>query len=232
MLDTTNLLWYSSILVELLFCLYLIWTKLSKMYPIFTICLGFSVARSIAAIYFMSGGVGPRLPLKYTYFWLVDEPFWLVLQAAVAWEVHSKMWADHREVVRKTRPLLLFALLTAFTAAAIPARAEALRAGASRLVVVMHFGIQATRYESTVIAIFLVLSAVLYLIAVGNGQVSLEFRREGVIAAYFSVYAIAAFLIDAGLVRAMFVNGYFVSAITLCFVAWFSMSRSTPIPND
>lgn len=232
MLDTTNLLWYSSILVEFLFCLYLIWTKVSKTYPVFTICLGFSVARSIAAIYFMSGAVGPRLPLKYTYFWLCDEPFWLVLQAAVAWEVHSKMWTDHREVLRKTRPLLLFALLTAVTAAAIPARAEALHANASRLVVVMHFGIQATRYESTVIAIFLVLSAVLYVIAVGNGRVSLEFRREGVIAAYFSIYAIAAFLIDTSLVRAMFINGYFVSGITLCFVAWFSVSKPAPVVSD
>ena len=43
MLDTTNLLWYSSIAVEFLFCLHLIWTKLAKSYPIFTVCLGCSV---------------------------------------------------------------------------------------------------------------------------------------------------------------------------------------------
>jgi hypothetical protein len=232
MLDTTNLLWYSSIAVELLFCLHLVWTKLAKSYPIFTACLGASVLRSLAALYFMRGAVGPRLPLSYTYFWLWDEPFWLLLQTAVAWEVHSKMWMDHREVLRKTRPLLVFALLTALTAAAIPLRAEAIRPGASQLITVMHFEITATRYVSSVLAIFLVLSAVLFFVVVGNVSVSNVFRHEGVMAAYFAIYAIAAFLIDTGSVRTSLVNGWFVSAITLCFVAWFSVFRPQPLVID
>jgi cbb3-type cytochrome oxidase subunit 3 len=231
MLDTTNLVWYSSIAVEFLFCLHLIWSKVAKTYLIFTICLGFSVVRSLAAIYFMQGAVGPRLPLKYTYFWLWDEPFWLGLQIAVAWEVHKQMWKDHRDVLRQTRPLLIFAIVTAFTAAAIPVRSEALHGSSSRLILVMHFGIQATRYISSVLAIFLVLSAVLYFVLVGNRRTSGAMRHDGIMAAYFSIYAIAAFLIDAGFSRAVFVNGYFVSAITLCFIAWFSAFRPQPIPE-
>ncbi len=232
MLDTTNLLWYGSIAVEFLFCLHLIWSSLAKNYPVFTVCLGYSVARSLAAIYFMRGAVGPRLPLKYTYFWLWSEPFWLLLLMAVAWEVHTIMWVDHRNVLRQTRPLLLFALLTALTAAAVPIRAESLHPGASRLILIMHFGIQATRYISSVLAIFLVFSAILFFVVVGNSHASSVVRHEGIMAAYFAIYAIAAFLINSGWARAMFVNGYFASALTLCFIAWFSAFRSEPLPND
>ena len=80
------------------------------------------------------------------------------------------MWKDHRDVLRKTRPLLVFALLTALTAAAIPLRSEFMHPQASRLIAVMHFGIAATRYISSVLAIFLVLSAVLFFVVVGNGE--------------------------------------------------------------
>jgi hypothetical protein len=232
MLDTTNLLWYASIAVELLFCLHLIWTRLAKTYPIFTACLAVAGTRAIAAIYFMRGAVGPRLPLVYTYFWLWSEPFWLILQIAVAFEVHTKMWKDHLEVLRHTRPLLVFALLTALTAAAIPLKSELTRVGASRLIAVMHFGITATRYISSVLAIFLVLSAVLYFVVVGNVLLSDGFRHDGVMAAYFAIYAIAAFLIDIGWARAIFVNGYFVSAITLCFVAWLSVFKARALPTE
>jgi hypothetical protein len=232
MLDTTNLLWYSSIAVEFLFCLHLLWTQIAKNYPIFTGCLGFSVARSLAALYFMRGAAGARLPLTYTYFWLWNEPFWLLIQAAVVWEVHTKMWRNHREVLRKTRPLLLFALLTAIMAAAVPIRAEAIYAQSSRLLLVMHFTIQATRYISSVLAIFLVLSAVLFFVAVGNDRASSVLRHDALMAAYFAIYAIAAFLIDTGWAIADFVNGYFVAAITLCWLAWFSVFKSTPLTNE
>ena len=232
MLDTTNLLWYSSIAVELLFCLHLIWSKLAGTYPVFTVTLGYAVARDLAAIYFMRGAEGAKLPLSYTYFWLWCEPLWLLLQIALAWEVHSKMWNDHRDVLRRTRPLLVFALLMALTAAAIPVRAEALHGVASRLILVMHFGIQSTRYISSVLAVFLVLSAVLYFVVVGNGETGNVVRREGIMAAYFAIYAISAFAIDAGWTRAIFVNGYFVSAITLCIVAWFGVFKPQPLLNE
>jgi hypothetical protein len=232
MLDTTNLLLYSSIGVELLFCLHLIWSKLAKCYPIFTVCLGSSVARSLAAIYFMRGAFGARLPLTYTYFWLWSEPVWLLLQVAVALEVHTKMWKDHREILWNTRPLLVFALLTALTAAGIPLRSEITRPGASRLITVMHFGITATRYISSVLAIFLVLSAVLFIVVVGNGRVNIVLRHEGIMAAYFAIYAIAAFLIDTGWALVMLVNGYFVAAITLCWLAWFSVFKPQPLPTE
>jgi len=233
MIDTTNLLWYSEISVEFLFCLYLVWTKVAKYYPVFTLCLGSSVLRSLAAMYFMRGAaVRPHLPLSYTYFWLWTEPFWLILQVALALEVHTKMWKDYRAVLRRTCPLLIFALVTALVAAAIPLRSEAAHGAASQLIVVMHFGIQATRYISSVLAIFLLLSALLFLATVRDVRANRVFQREGIMAAYFAVYAIAAFLIDTGLVRAIFVNGYFFSALTLCFVAWFSVFKPQPLPTQ
>jgi hypothetical protein len=232
MIDTTNLLWYSEISVEFLFCLYLVWTKLAKIYPVFTTCLGCSVLRSLAAMYFMRGAIRPHLPLAYTYFWLWTEPFWLVLQVALALEVHAKMWKDYRAVLRQTRPLLISALLTALVAAAIPLRSEAAHGAASRLVLVMHFGIQATRYISSVLAIFVLLSALLFLATVRDVSANSVFQREGIMAAYFAIYALAAFLIDMGWVRAIFVNGYFMSALTLCFVAWFSLFKPQPRPAE
>lgn len=232
MLETTNLLWYSSIAVQFLFCLHLVWSKVAKSYAVFTACLGYSVLRDLAAIYFMRGAVGLRLPLSYTYFWLSAEPMFLLLQVGLVWEVHAKMWKDRRDVLRQTRPLLIFALLTALTAAAIPVKAEALHRGASRLLLVLHFGIQATRYVSSVLAIFMVLSAILYFVVVGNGSTHSVIRHDGIMAAYFAIYAIAAFLIDAGWVRTTLVNGYFVSAITLCFIAWFSVFRPEPFPSE
>jgi hypothetical protein len=232
MLDTTNLLWYGSIAVELLFCLHLIWAKLARNYPVFTAFLAVAAARDLAAIYFMRGAIGSRLPLSYTYFWLWSEPFWILLEIALAWEVHTKMWKEHRDVLRQTRPLLVFALLMAVTAAAIPVRTEALHSASSPLILVMHFSIQSTRYISSVLAIFLLLSAILYLMVVGNGRTSNVILHEGMTAAYFAIYAIAAFAIGTGWVLAELVNGYFIAAITLCWLAWFSVFRPSPLPSE
>lgn len=230
MLETTNLLWYSSIAVQLLFCLHLIWTKLARSYPAFTLVLGYTVARDVAGMYFMRGAVGSRYPLSFTYFWLWTEPVLLLLQIGLALEVHAKLWRDHKDVLRHTRPLLILAMLMALTAAAIPVRAEALRPNASPLVLVMHFAIQARRYTSSALAIFLVLSAVLYFVVVGNAQKTSVFRHEGIMAAYFAIYTVTAFLIGAGVLRAIFVNGYFLSAMTLCFIAWFSAFKPQTWP--
>jgi hypothetical protein len=232
MIDTTNVLWYSTLVVQSLFCAYLIWTHLAKSYPTFTTSLGCGVLRSLGAMYYMQGAIGARLPLSYTYFWLWSEPFWLLLQIAVAFEVHAKIWKEHASVLRQTRPLLVFAVFTALVAAAIPLRTEATHVGSSRLILVMHFGIHATQYISSVLAIFLLLSALLFFVVVGNGRESGLFRHEGMLAAYFGIYAIAAFLIDMRWVRTTLVNGYFVSAITLCFVAWFSVFKPRPLASQ
>ena len=98
MLDTTYLLWYSSIVVQFLFCLYLVWTRLAKSYPVFTIYLAVSVLSSLCGIYFMRGANGPRLPLAYTYYWLCAEPVILLAQIAVTLEVHAGMWRGHEAV--------------------------------------------------------------------------------------------------------------------------------------
>jgi hypothetical protein len=232
MIDTTNVVWYSEICVQFLFCLYLIWTRLAKTYPMFTVFLGWDVLQSLAAMYFMRGAVGALLPLSYTYFWLWSEPVWLLVQIAVAFEVHTKIWKEHASVLWQTRALLLFALVTALIAAGIPLRSEAAHAGSSRLILVMHFEIQATKYMSSVLAIFMILSAVLFFIVVGNIRASSVFRHEGLVAAYFAIYAIAALLIDMGWVRTSLVNGYFLAALTLCFVAWFSVFRPLPLPTE
>ncbi|HTC88159.1 MAG TPA: hypothetical protein VK686_07655 [Bryobacteraceae bacterium] len=232
MLDTTYLLWYSSIVVQFLFCLYLVWTRLAKSYPIFAIYLAVSVLSSLCGIYFMRGADGPRLPLAYTYYWLCAEPVILLAQIAVTLEVHAGMWRGHEAVVRQTRPLLLFALLTALVSAGIPVRAELARTGTSHLIAVMHFGFLVTRYISSVLAIFLVLSAALFLIAVHNGIASSVFRHEGMLTLYFGIYAIATFLVGMGWSRAVFVNSYLASALTLCFVLWFSVFRPLPLPSE
>ncbi len=232
MIDTTNVLWYISLTVQSVFCIYLCWTRLVKSYPAFTICLACSVIRALAAMYFMRGAIGARLPISYTYFWLWSEPFWLLLQLAVALEVHTKMWKQYAAVLSQTRPLLLFALLTALVSAGIPIRTELARAGASRLVAVMHFEFLMTRYVSSVLAIFLILSAALFLVVVRNAMNTSLFRHEGILAAYFGVYALAAFLIDMGWMRAVFVNAYLASGLTLCFVAWFSVFEPRPLPIE
>jgi hypothetical protein len=232
MLDTTYLLWYSSIVVQFLFCLYLVWTRLAKSYPVFTIYLAVSVLSSLCGIYFMRGADGPRLPLAYTYYWLCAEPVILLAQIAVTLEVHAGMWKGHEAVVRQTRPLLLFALLTALVSAGIPVRAELLRAGSSHLIAVMQFGFLVTRYVSSVLAIFLILSAALFLIAVHNGTKSSLVRHEGMLAAYFGIYAVATLLAGMGWVRTTLVNGYLASLLTLCFVAWFSVLKPQLVPNE
>ena len=61
MLDTTNLLWYSSIAVEFLFCVYLIWTKLAKSYPYLP--SAWAIRPSIfGGMYFMRGAVDRAFP--------------------------------------------------------------------------------------------------------------------------------------------------------------------------
>jgi hypothetical protein len=232
MLDTTNVLWYGSIAVEFLFCVYLLWTTLAKSYPIFTVCLACSVIRSLAAMYFMRGAAGALLPLTYTYFWLWSEPLWLLLQLAVAFEVHTKMWKDHSAVLRQTYPLLLFAFLTALVAAAIPVKAELHRASASRLIPLMHFEFLVKRYVSSVLAIFLILSAALFFIVVRDAWQSSLLRHEGMLAAYLGIYATACFIIEMEWSRKSLVNGYVAAALTLCFVIWIGAFRPQEVPIE
>jgi hypothetical protein len=232
MIDTTNVLWYCSISVQFLFCLYLVWTRLGKGYPTFTVCLGCAVLRSLAAMYFMRGAIGPRLPLSYTYFWLWSQPFWLLLLVAVALEVHSKIWKHHASVRQQTRLLLLFALVAALVFAGISLKSDIVHAGISRLIALMHFEIQATQYISSVLAVFLLLSAALFVVVIRNGVKGGVFRHEGMLAAYLGIYALAAFLIDMGFVRAVFVNGFLSSALTLCFVWWISVFRPQPLASQ
>jgi hypothetical protein len=232
MIDTTNVLWYSSMGVQFVFCLYLVWTGLGKNYPTFTAFLGCAVLRSLAAIYFMRGGVGAHLPLRYTYFWLWSEPFWLLLLVAVALEVHTKIWKEHASVLQQTRPLLIFALLTALVCAGIPLRSKVALAGVSRLIALMHFEIQATQYISSVLAIFLLLSAGLFVIVIRDAWHNSLLRHEGMLVVYFGVYATACFTIEMDWIRKSLVNGYVAAALTLCFVLWITVFRPREIPTN
>lgn len=220
-----NLFWYSSVAVQLLFCIHLVWTRLARNYPIFTLYLGCSVLGSLLAMLFMRGASGARLPLSYTYFWLWTEPILLLLQIAVALEVHARMWAEHSAMIRPARSLLFFSLLTALVFAALPLKAELSHFSTIQLRAIMQFEFLAKRYISSVLAIFLILSALLFLIGIHSSLRTSLFRHEGMLAAYFGIYAIAYFSINMGWALPTLVNNYLASALTLCFVVWMSVFK-------
>jgi hypothetical protein len=232
MAGPTNVLWYSSVAVQLLFCVHLVWSGLAKKHPIFTVYLGCSVLSSVFALYFMSGANGSLLPLSYTYFWLWAEPILLLLQIAVALEVHSALWKEYASMVQPVRPLLLFALLMAIVAAAVPLKVELSRFGTLRLQALMQFEFVAKRYISTVLAIFLLFSALLFLVVIRNSLTISLFRHESMLSAYFGIYAIAFFLINMGWAKALVVNNYLASALTLCFVVWMSVFKPNQQTQD
>ncbi len=165
------------------------------------------------------------LPISYTYFWLWSEPILLLLQIAVALEVHSSLWKEYASLVEPVRPLVLFALLMALVAAALPLNAELKRFGTIRIQTMLQVEFVAKRYISMVLAVFLVFSALLFLIVIRNSFTISLFRHETMLAAYFGIYAIAALSINVGWTRALFINNYLASALTLCFVAWMAVFK-------
>jgi hypothetical protein len=224
MSDPTNLFWYCSVIVQLLFCGHLLWTRLAKKHPIFTAYLGYSVLRSLIAFQFTVAANG-ALPRAYTYFWLWSEPILLLLQIAVTLEVHGAMWKEQGSMVAPARPLLYFSLLTAIVFAAVPMKVELSHFSPIRLQAIMQFEFLAKRYVSTVLAVFLVLSAVLYLVMIRSSLKSSVFRHEGLLALYFGIYAVAAFAINMGWGTTPLVNHYTLSAVTLCLVIWISVLK-------
>ena len=224
MTGPTNILWYSSVAVQSLFCLHLLWTRLAKRHPVFTLYLACSVLRSLAAMHYPVLEDG-SLPLSYTYFWLWTEPMLLLLQIGLALEVHSALWEDHRTIARSARPLLIFSLLTALVFAALPLGVELRRFSTIRLQAILQFEFLAKRYISTMLAIFLVLSAILFLMVVRNSLRSSLLRHESMLAGYFAIYAIAYFIANMGWGRKTQVNNYMLSALTLCLVAWLSIFK-------
>lgn len=226
MSEPTNLFWYSSVAVQLLFCAHLLWTRLAKRHPIFTAYLGYSVLRSLIAMQFTVAANG-ALPRAYTYFWLWSEPILLLLQIAVTLEVHGAIWKEHT-VAQPARPLLYFALITAIVFAAVPMKVELSHFSPMRLQAIMQFEFLAKRYVSTVLAVFLVLSALMYLVIIRNSLKSSLFRHEGLLAVYFGIYAIAAFAINMGWGTTPLINHYTLSAVTICLVVWISVLK----PNE
>jgi hypothetical protein len=164
-------------------------------------------------------------PVSYTYFWLGAEPVLLLLQIAVALEVHSTLWKEYATMVQPVRPLLLFALLMAIVAAAVPLKVELGRFGTLRLQALVQFVFVAKRYISTVLAIFLVFSALLFLIVIRNSLTVTLFRHETMLAVYFGIYAVVVLSVNIGWTSALRVNNYLASALTLCFVVWMSVFR-------
>jgi hypothetical protein len=84
-------------------------------------------------------GANGAFPIAYTYFWLAAEPVLLLLQIAVALEVHSALWKEYASMVQPVRPLVLFALLMAIVAAAVPLKVELGRFGTLRLQALVQF---------------------------------------------------------------------------------------------
>jgi hypothetical protein len=129
------------------------------------------------------------------------------------------MWKEQEAIMRPARPLLFSALLTAIVFAAFPLKLELSHFSPIRLQAVMQFEFLAKRYISSVLCIFLVLSAVLYLVIIRNSLRSNLLRHESMLAAYFGIYAIAAFAINMGWGGTPLVNHYTLSAATLCRIA-------------
>jgi hypothetical protein len=224
MTGPTNILWYSSVAIQFLFCVHLLWTRLAKKHPIFTLYLGCAVLRSVVAMQFTVLADG-ALPVSYTYFWLWTEPVLLLLQLGVALEVNGALWKEYQAIAKSARPLLLFSLLTALLLAALPVSSELRRLSAVRLQAVMQFEFLAKRYVSTVLAVFLVLSAVLFLVVIHRNLKSSLFRHENMLAAYFTIYAVAYFIANMGWGRKTQVNNYLLSAVTICLVVWITIFK-------
>jgi hypothetical protein len=231
MAGPTNVLWYSSVAVQLLFCVHLLWSRLAKKHPIFTLYLGCSVAFALWAMHYPIRPNG-AFPISYTYFWLWAEPVLILLQIAVALEVHSRLWKEYASLVRPVRPLLIFSLLLALVASAVPLQAELKRFGTLRLQAFIQFEFVAKRYISTVLAIFLVFSALLFVIVIRDSLRISLFRHETMLAVYFGIYAIVVLLVNVGWTSALRVNNYLASALTLCFVAWMSVFRPRDNTQD
>jgi hypothetical protein len=225
--EPTKLFWYSSVIVQALFCAHLLWTGLAKKHPVFTLYLGCAVARSVAAFFFTLGYNG-ALPISYTYFWLWSEPILIILQIAVTLEVHSGIWKDNTGVGKPVRTFLFFLLLMAILFAAIPLKAELGRFGTVRLQMVLQSEFLAKRYISTVLALFLLFSAVLFLFAIRHSLRGELLRHESMLAAYFGIYAIAYFTVNMGWTRTTLVNNFMLSAVTLLLVIWISVLRPGP----
>ena len=121
------------------------------------------------------------------------------------------------------RRILLAA--AAFVFAALPIRSELSRFGTVRLQAILQFEFVAKRYISSVLAIFLLFSALLFLIVIRNSLTISLFRHESMLAIYFGIYATAFLFVNIGWARAFVVNNYLASALTLCFVVWMSVFR-------
>ena len=89
----------------------------------------------------------------------------------------------------------------------------------------MDFEFLAQRYLSTVLALFLVLSALLFLVVVRNSLKINLLRHETMLAGYFAIYAVSYFVADMGWGKKTQVNNYMLSALTLCLVLWISVFR-------
>jgi hypothetical protein len=181
----------------------------------------------VGAFYF-TAGYGSALPISYTYFWMWSEPVLLLLQIAVTLEVHTGLWKEYAHVVRPAKLVLFFLLLTAFLFAAVPLKAELSRFGTLQLQVVLQFEFLVKRYISTVLALFLGFSALLFLVVVRNSLRSNLLRHESMLAAYFGIYAICYFAVNMGWAKKTLTNNYMLSALTLCLVIWISVFRPGP----
>jgi hypothetical protein len=224
MSEPTNILWYSAVAIKLLFCVYLVWTRVAKKHRLFTLYLACSVLRSLIAVQFPAMADG-ALPQSYTYFWLWTEPILLLLQIGVALEVHAALWKDYQTIARSARPLLFFALLTALLLAALPASGEIGRFSGVPLQAVMAFEFLAKRYISTVLAVFLVMSALLFVLVVRTNLKAGLVQHESMLTIYFGIYAVAFLIVNMGWKPVVLVNNLMLSALTLCLVIWISVFR-------
>src|SRR5215472_8699321 len=227
MLEPTNLFWYSSVAIQFLLCVHLLWTGLARNHPKFTLYLGCAVVRSVVAVS-LTAGFNGALPISYTYFWLSSEPVVWMLQIAVTLEVHSGMWRESAMAAKPARSKLFVLLLTSIIFAAIPLKVELSRFGTVHLQVIMQSEFLAKRYISSVLALFLVSSALMFLVARKNSLRNELLKHESMLALYFAIYAVCYFVVNMGWARKTMANSYMSSALTVCLVIWISVLRPTP----
>ena len=159
--------------------------------------------------------------------WLLLHILLLLLQIAVAVEIHGAVSGNYPQFARGARRLLYAGVAMALVAAAAPLRFETARIEGLPVQAAVQVVILAKRYISTVLAVFLVLSALVFSLLYGRQPDSILNRHRVITVAYFAAYALACLVANLEYARSnRFVNTYLLPAAGACLLCWlFSFRR-------
>ena len=223
----TEFIWYGSIGVQAALIARLMSAGLSREFPFFTSYLVISLTRTVLSAVAYPPASNGALPLAYTYFWLWTEPISLVLQTAVALEVHGAI--SSKEDGRTARRILYIALAAAALVATAPLGDQSFRHGGITLVSVLQSMMRLKTSISTILAVFLIDRAAAFAIVPGALTRPRMGSHSGVLAMFFGLYAAGSLaVILAGGSLAIIVNSVFVPAITVCLLLWLYLLKPGP----